>query len=148
MTVPSEDIVCRFIRAGRKNWSKLENRPKPPAFKEKQGEGLSLWHERRLNQNSFSLDDLRIGSLSGAGQSHHSVGDYFRLAHRAVTEKDSPLSIRVKWRTEPEYVGTEWREWSYAHVQAEIMDGSDSVRAHFRRLLAANARRVVPPDDS
>ena len=145
MTVPSGDTVCRFIRPGRKNWSARDNRPKPPTFKQ---DGISLWHLERLRQNSVSLDDLRIGSLSGAGQAHHTVEDYFRLARRASDEAGSPLSISVEWRTEPEHVAEEWRQWSYAHVQVEILDGSDSVRAHFRRLLASNARRVVPPDDS
>lgn len=148
MGVPSEDIVCRFIRPGRKRWSKRDNRPRPPVFKERQGEGLSLWHEERLHENAISLDDLRIGSLSGAGQAHHTVGDYFRLACKASDETGRSLSIRLEWRTEPRYVGKEWRQWSYAHVQAEILEGADDVQVHFRNLLALNARRVVPPNDS
>lgn len=143
MPVPLEDTVCRFIRQGRKNWSTRDNRPKPPAFKQ---DGLSLWHIERLRQNSVSLDDLRIGSLSGAGQAYHTVEDYFRLARRASDEAGSPLSISVEWRTEPEHVSEEWRKWSYAHVQAEILDGAENVRVRFRQLLALNARQVIPPD--
>lgn len=142
MTLSEEDVVCRFIRRKKGNWSNRDSRPTPQVFK--QPGGLSVWHVELLRQNSVSLDDLRVCEFSGAGKAFHSVDDYFRLARRAAKEEDSPLEICVILR--PEQAEGVWKKWSYAHCSVEILSGSEKVCTLFRQLLAQNARCSIPHD--
>jgi hypothetical protein len=142
MPVPSNDMVCRFIPGRSKDWSVEYGRPKPNAFKQKGG--LSVWHLERLREQGVSLEDLRIGGLSGYGQAHHFAGDYEQAAHDAAQELDLPLRIQVEWR--PEQATGEWVQWAYAHIQVEHGKFEDAVLVRFRQILAARSRFKVPPD--
>lgn len=142
MPVPDADLLCRFIRP--RDWSPEGGRPRPGAFKDRRG--LSLWHLGLLEQHSVSPEDLLIESLTGCGQAQHTAGDYRQAAADAAELAGRPLQIAVEWRTEYRFVAEPWWPWRYAHIQAETSLGDDEVQIKFRRLLALNARLVVPPD--
>ena len=141
MPVPEDDILCRFIRP--KDWSRILNRPKPGAFKQA---ALSVWHDARLRERGFSLEDLRIDHLAGYGQSHHTAGDYIDCAREAAQRDGEPFQVQVEWRPEDQYVAEPWRHWRYAHVQVEAIEGPAQFLPEFRRVLAERARVVIPPD--
>ena len=141
MPVPDADLLCRFIRPG--DWSRGTGRPRPGAFKDRSG--LSLWHLGLLEQHSASPEDLLIESLTGCGQAHHTAGDYRQYAAEAAQLAGRPLQIAVEWRTEHSFVAEPWLPWRYAHIQVEVSLGDDEVQIRFRRLLAINARFVIPP---
>ncbi len=84
--------------------------------------------------------------MAGYGQAHHTVGDYETLAEQAALRTGIPFQVRAEWRSEDQYVDEPWRNWAYAHVQIEALEGPANFLAEFRRLLAAYARLVVPPD--
>lgn len=94
----------------------------------------------------MSLEDLRIAHLAGYGQAHHTTGDYLRFAAEASESEGVPLRVQVEFRPENEYVVEPWRLWAYAHVQVEAIEGPPNFLLEYRRLLALNARYVVPPD--
>ena len=94
----------------------------------------------------MSLEDLRIAHLAGCGQAHHTVGDYLRFATEAAESEGVPFRVQVEFRSENEYVAEPWLLWAYAHVQVEAIEGPPNFLLEFRRLLALNARYVVPPD--
>ncbi len=141
MPVPSDDILCRFVRPN--DWSRILNRPKPGAFKQAE---LSVWHRDRLRERGVPLEDLRIEHLAGYGQAHHTVGDYLDCAREAEQIEGEPFRVQVEWRPEDEYVAEHWRQWRYAHVQVEVREGPVQFLAEFRRLLAEKTRFKVPPD--
>ena len=141
MPVPSDDLLCRFIRP--RDWNSRNTRPKAAAFKQPD---LSVWHIGRLLERDVSLEDLRIGHLAGYGQAHHTVGDYETLASEAAQRTGIPFQVAVEWRPEDQYVDEPWRPWAYAHVQVETVEGPANFLSEFRRLLAAYTRYVVPPD--
>lgn len=143
MPVPAEDIVCRFLRPA--DWSRRDQRPRPGAFKDRRG--ISVWHRERLRQQAVALEDLLIEHLAGWGQAQHRAGDYAELAAVAAQQEGQFLQVQVEWRPEDEYVAPAWRQWRYAHAQAEteIVDGAAEVLIEFRRLLAINSRLTVPP---
>ena len=141
MSVPGEDIVCRFVR--KEDWSVRDKRPKPGAFKQP---NLSAWHRERLLSHGASLEDLRIQHLAGCGQAHHIAADYVVLAEEAAQTEGTVFCVQVEWRTGDEHVGEPWRSWRYAHVQVEAVDGPANFLVEFRRMLAQRARTIIPPD--
>lgn len=142
MPVPNSDIVCRFIKPDRNTWNSNLNQPKQRAFKQA---GLSVWHQERLGANGVNLQDLLIENLAGYGQAHHTAGDYLKFALQAAKSENVCFQVQVEWRRGDRYVNPAWRQWSYAHVQVEATKGPPDFPLEFRRLLAANARSVVPP---
>lgn len=148
--VADDVILCRFIRPHRDHWSVRDQRLKPGAFKDIRGD-LSVWDVARLEQHSVSVADLLIEALAGCGQAQHTAGDYRQLATEAAAAISYPLQVAVERRTGDEFVAEPWRQWSYAHIQVETADGGNAARERealyeFRRLLALNARLIVPPD--
>lgn len=141
MPVPQEDTLCRFIRP--RDWNKGTGRPSQRAFAQP---GLSVWDLERLTEHEVSIDDLRIEHLAGCGQSQHTAEDYARFAVEAAESEKTPFRVSVEWRPEDEYVAEPWRPWAYAHVQVEAVEGPPNFLLEFRRLLALNARHLVPPD--
>lgn len=141
MSVPEDDILCRFVRE--KDWSAKENRPRPSAFRET---GLSLWHVGRLLEHNVQVEDLRLKHLEGVGQAHHTAGQYIKFALEVAQETNKPFPVSVEWRPEDEHVTEPWRKWRYAHVQVEVADESKNFDTLFRQKLAQNARKLVPPD--
>ena len=142
MPVPADDIVCRFINPGRNTWNPNLNQPTQRAFKQA---NLSVWHQGRLKGRGVALEDLLIDNLAGYGQAHHTAGDYLEFALQAACDAGTPFRVRVEWRPDDVFVGVPWRRWRYAHVQVEAMTGPADFPLEFRRLLAANARALVPP---
>ena len=141
MPVPQDDIICRFIRPS--DWDKRDNKPSQRAFRQP---GLSVWHIGRLLERDMSVEDLQIEHLVGYGQAHHTDGDYLRFAADAAEAEGTPFRVQVEWRPEDHYVAEPWRPWAYAHVQVEAIEGPPNFLLEFRRLLAVNARYVIPPD--
>lgn len=141
MPVPEGDTLCRFVRA--KDWSNRDNRPKPGAFKQHR---LSVWHTSILDQKGAALSDLCIGSLEGSGRAFHTAGDYLRIAAEASSLEQTPFAVRVEWRSEDEFVGEEWRQWRYAHVQVESVRGPGDFLPEFRRQLALQTRSTAAPE--
>ena len=141
MPVPEDDIVCRFVRE--QDWNTRDNKPKSGAFKQP---CLSVWHVGRLQARNVQVEDLRLKHLEGVGQAHHTAGDYLRLAIEVAECEGTEFQVRVEWRTEDKYVEETWRPWRYAHVQVEALEGPGNFPLEFRRRLAINARKLVPPD--
>ena len=125
------------------HWSRRENQPREGAFKQA---GLSVWHQSRLREHNVALTDLRIENLSGYGQAHHRARDYTELAREVSENVGEPFQVQVEWRPEDEYVDSPWRQWRYAHVQVEAVVGPSQFLRRFRKLLTANSRVVIPPD--
>ena len=140
MPVPPDDVVCRFVNPDCKTWNRNLNAPTQRAFKQV---GLSVWHQDRLRQQGVALEDLLIENLAGYGQAHHRVNDYLAFALQVAREENVPCQVRVEWR--PDEVTEPWWQWRYAHVQVEATEGPPDFPLEFRRLLAANARIVIPP---
>lgn len=139
MSVPPEDILCRFIRP--KLWSEKEQRPKFAAFKQ---ENMSVWNKNKLLENDVQLEELKIGSLAKAGQAHFTAQDFIDLSVRVSQQKKYPFEVRVKWR--PECTVDIFKEWDYAHVQVEAIKGSSMFPSEFREELSKNCRHKIPPD--
>lgn len=135
MSVPSEDMLCRFVRPA--DWSPRDSRPRPGAFKQP---ALSVWNVDILDQHGEAINELRIEHLSAHGQAHHTAGDYVTFARR------TGLNVQVVWRSDDDYVAEPWRRWNYAHVQVEATSGPAQFTPEYRALLATNCRHSVPPD--
>ena len=133
MSLLSNNILCRFIRP--KDWSTKFKRPTPQAFKQM---ALSVWHKGWLDQQLVSLDELRIGSLEGAGQAHHTVQDYHRFADEA--------SLSIEIRPSPDNVEAPWQQWRDAHCEVNVTASPTQCLQSFRNLLVAQSRVLVPPD--
>lgn len=142
MTLLSEDLVCRFIRPDKIYWNIKEKRPKQRAFHDKSG--LSIWHEKRLTQHDASFDDLLIDSLSGFGKAHHTIADYFDLAHKSAQKKSPNFSIRINWR--PCTVESPWQQWKRAHLEVDISPDPRGANLLLRQWLAINARCPTAPE--
>lgn len=142
MPVPYDDIVCRFISPHRRTWNRKLNQPTQRAFKQ---ENLSVWHQDKLREYNVQLEDLLIENLGGYGQAHHTVGDYLDFALKAAQEEGEPCQVRIEWR--PDDVTALWWQWRYAHIQVEATEGPTDFPLEFRRMLAANSRYVVPPEE-
>lgn len=130
MSLLSGDTLCRFIRT--KDWSKKLQRPTPQAFKQPE---LSVWHKEWLDDCDTPLEQLRVGSLEGAGQAHHTVGDY----NKHADELSVPLNITLAADKVPPAL----EQWGNAHYE---LFGPGSSQ-EFRNKLVASARVLVPPDD-
>ena len=141
MPVPLDDTLCRFVRP--QDWSKRDNRPKAGAFKQA---ALFVWNVESLQAQSVRIEDLQVEHLVDSGQAHHRVSDYMELARKASEVENVPFSVQVEWRPEDEYVSEPWREWRYAHVQVEAVEGPEQFLGEFRRILAQNSRHLVSPD--
>lgn len=143
MPVPPDDIICRFINPDPKSrtWNSNLNEPTQRAFKQV---GLSVWHQERLHQQKVALEALLIENLTGYGQAHHQVKDYFHLALEVARDENVRCQVEVEWR--PDEVTEHWWQWRYAHVQVEATEGPPDFPLEFRRRLAANARVVIPPN--
>ena len=141
MPIQSDDVLCRFIRPRKNNWSWSEKRPKPAAFKQQR---LSVWHEGRVVAQQSELRDLQIDSLAGTGQATHTAGDYCRLAMKAGQTKGGNLRIEFKWNP---CVDPPWHHWRDAHLEVVTpnAEGLRSVLIEFRRLLALNTRTAIAP---
>lgn len=136
MVLLPSDILCRFIRT--KDWSTNFKRPTPQAFKQA---GLSVWHKGWLDQRSVSLESLRIDSLEGAGQAHHAVEDYHRLADQ--------LALQVEIKHTPENVLPQLKRWKDAHYDVypgDIPTVGMVLPQKLRNLLTVNAKVLIPPD--
>ena len=149
MPVPDAVVLCRFIRPHRDHWSVRDQRLKAGAFKDSRG-GLSVWDVGLLEQHSVLIADLLIDALSGYGQSHHTAGDYRQFADDAAAAVNHPLPVEIERRTGDEFVAAPWRKWSYAHIQVEPPASGNAgsekdALSEFRRLLALNARLIIPP---
>ena len=141
MPVPTDDVLCRFVRP--RDWSWRENRPKPSAFKQA---NLSVWHKGRLCAKAVSLNELRIEHLAECGQAHYRSGDFVEAAAKASQLEEVEFQVHVEWRPEDCYVAVPWRQWAYAHVQVETLLGPRNFLVEFRRQLCLNAQMTVPPD--
>ena len=138
MPVPPDDTLCRFINTDK--WNFNLNLPTQRAFKQAE---LSVWNLGELHENNVHPEELLIEGLVGCGQSHHTAGDYLRIAIEVAQEEDIPCQVQVEWR--PEKVTEPWWQWRYAHVQVEATEGPVDFPLEFRRRLAANSRFKVPP---
>lgn len=141
MPIPDDDVLCRFVRE--RDWSYAENRPRPGAFKQP---NLSVWHLRRLDEQGVSPAELQIAHLAGSGQAHHTAGDYTRLARQVAQFQGLPFQVQVEWRPEDESVAQPWRQWNYAHIQVEAIEGPSDFLRDFRNELARRCRHQVPPN--
>lgn len=144
MAIYDDDVLCRFIRPRKEYWSPQEHRPKAPLFKQP---ALSLWHEGRVAAKQSTLCDLQIEGLAGTGQAHHTAGDYRRFAEQAGEGEQEGLDLALCIQWEPAHVHPPWQRWQDAHVEvttSNTMDAKSALR-EFRRLLALNARVVIPP---
>ena len=153
MSVPLENILCRFVPGNREKWSQENQRPRPRAFKE--NHGLSVWDVNLLKEQGVEISDLLIGSLKGHGQVHHSVKTYFEVAHVAEQALGVRMIIAVERRSEEQYVMEGWRQWAYAHVQVEYSgdpmastEAQESVCVYFRQQMTMNASLTIPPEKS
>ena len=146
--MPEQDdgFFCRFVR--RQDWSVLEHRPKPGAFKHK--DNVSLWHERRVLDHGDQLHDLQFGPLADTGQAYFRAGEIERHAQdveakaKAEGNCNCSLSVTVEWR--PEAAPKDWQKWVDAH--AEIIEAATNcheLTVRLRRALCTNARRLVAP---
>ena len=144
VTISKKATVCRFIRD--QDWSPINNRPRPQAFKD--NNGLSVWDKDLLDQEAVPLDELRIVDLQGTGQAHHAVGDYFRLAEEAARCKGGTTKILIERRTDDKRVPEPWRKWNYAHIEMHVLSGSVEALKQFRHLLTlrANTLFMKSPD--
>lgn len=143
MSVPDEDIVCRFVRS--KDWSESEQRPRPGTFKQID---LSVWHQANLQSHAVRLEDLQFGSLARSGQAHYIVGDFSRIARKVKAEaarrgESGRLDVTAEWS--PETVPEEWEQWVTAHVEIRTKMDCKKLWAAFRRALCTSARKVIPP---
>ncbi len=146
MSVPNEDIVCRFIRGDKDYWSTTLNRPKPNAFKDPE---LSVWDVDVLRTLSTTIRDLQFDDFAGTGQAQHSVQQYYDFAKEASEEHQAVLEIQVEFRPSDRHVRAPWRKWRDAHAQVEITKSPpppEPFPYKFRQKLAEKCRMAIPPD--
>ncbi len=150
MSLPPNEILCRFIRPRKQDWSQKLNLPTPRAFRQK---GLSVWHKGSLDKESVSLNQLRMGSLEGAGQAHHTVQDYFDSGKEAESkrkEEEPFATLAVEVFHRPDNVEPPWGKWRDAHYEVEANVSLDpepnKCLQAFCNLLVAKARFLAPPD--
>ena len=114
---------------------------------------LSVWHKGLLDEKSIPLTDLRVGSLEGAGQAHHTAQDYFQSASEVVLkrrEQSLSVSLSVSIEQRPEKADGLPQQWRDAHYEVYTVVCPDSDTSQclqmFRNLLVAKARTLIPPD--
>ena len=106
---------------------------------------MSVWHEGRLTECGVTLEELQLESLEDSGRAFHTVADYLELADEVEQKTGKSCELRIEWRSEDCNVLEHWRQWRYAHVQVEMMDGSRFLPPSLRNLLALKARRLDAP---
>ena len=135
--VPNEDWVCRFVRYD--DWNFEKDRPAHSAFRASDGQ-LSVFHVEQVRQGGYSLQDLCINRLAGAGEAHLLVEQYIDTAKNGNSPVFDP---RVYWR--PMQVATEWTEWANAHAQVESERGDKNFPQTYRVALTLLASQLRPP---
>jgi hypothetical protein len=146
MSVPSNDLLCRFIKGRSDSWNEGERRPRPSAFKDKREPNFSTWNVVSLVLQQSQIDDLMTGTFRGYGQAYLTVEDCLEAAMKAAEKAGKQFDVVVEWR--PDAVPSELKPWAYAHVQVEYPPDRDlhSAIVEFRQLLATKSRDVVPPE--
>ena len=137
MTVPLEDLLCRFIHP--RDWFPDGNRPAASAFRASKRK-LSTWHCNRVVQQNSSLEDLCFDNLGGFGQAILSVRDYIEAAEQTQSPAFRPIAV---WR--PEEAPAAWDTWRNAHVNVEAEAGHAGFPPTYRQLLANRCEDSKPP---
>ena len=65
--VPSDDVMCRFIKPERGKWNTNLRLPLPRAFKQ---DDLSVWSKNKLRTQNAEPADLLIDNLAGHAQAY------------------------------------------------------------------------------
>ena len=146
MSVPSRDVLCRFIKGQNDNWNVLTGRPRPGAFKDRREPNFSTWNVVLLTLRKVQIEELMTGTFTGHGQAYLTVQDCLDAAKEAGEKKGTQFDVVVEWR--PDEVSPEFKPWSFAHVQVEYPPDQDlhSTVVEFRQLLATKSKDVVPPE--
>lgn len=144
MSVPPEDILCRFIDP--KDWSDDDQRPALSAFKSSRDKHtrtnkLSLWHQDRIVNNGSQIRDLCIDLLAGFGEALITTRD---ILDSAKDLRSPVFKPQVLWR--PDEVVQPWVDWKDAHVNVESEQPSSGFPDDFRLLLAERCYVSRPPD--
>ena len=137
--VSREEWICRFITPG--TWDDEHQQPTPRAFKASDRQ-LSVFHPQRVEDNGYSLQELCIDQLSGAGEAHLQVKTCIELGQNISNE----FKPNVYWR--PCQAASPWVLWKDAHAQIESEGGNADFPASYRSLLAENAICFRPPDEA
>ena len=138
--VPSDDVMCRFIKPEQGKWNTNLRLPLQRAFKQ---DDLSVWSKNKLRTQNAEPADLLIDNLAGHAQAYHRAQEYLDYAEQVAQEEGIEYEVQVVWR--PDKVDPPWYRWKDAHAQVEALEGSRDFPLEFRRRLAANAKCVVPP---
>ena len=135
--VSKKEWICRIIPQGK--WDEELKQPTPRAFKASNRQ-LSVFHPKRVEEGGFTLRDLCLDRLSGAGEAHLQVETCIELG-QGISGEFNP---RVYWR--PNKVAKQWERWKDAHAQIESPGGNAGFPTSYRSLLAENATCLRPPD--
>ena len=138
--VPSDEVLCRFIKPERGKWNADLGLPLQRAFKQ---DDLSVWSKDKLRDQDTEPADLLIDNLADHAQAYHRAQDYLDCAEQVAQEEGVDCKVQVVWR--PEKVDPPWHLWKDAHAQVEALEGPKDFPLEFRRRLAANAKYVVAP---
>ena len=134
-TVSRDEWICRFILPD--EWDEDKQRPTPGAFRASDRQ-LSVFHQQRVLDAKYSMRDLCIDRLTGAGEAHLQVDTYIELGQGISSQFDP----KVYWR--PNLVDDPWKTWANAHAQVESQGGNADFPTSYRSLLAENATCVKP----
>lgn len=137
--VSREDWICRFITPCK--WDDELQQPTPRTFRASDRQ-LSMFRPIRVEEAGYALRDLCIERLSGAGEAHLQVETCIELG-QGISDEFNPL---VYWQ--PDKVGESWERWKDAHAQIESQGGKAGFPTLYRSLLAENASRLRPPDET
>ena len=138
--VPSDDVMCRFIKPEQGKWNTNLRLPLQRAFKQ---DDLSVWSKNKLRTQNAEPADLLIDNLAGHAQAYHRAQEYLDYAEQVAQDEGIEYEVQVVWR--PDKVDPPWYRWKDAHAQVEALEGPRDFPLEFRRRLAANAKCVVPP---
>ena len=141
--VPSDGVLCRFIKPERGKWNAELGLPLQRAFKQ---DDLSVWSKDKLRDQDTEPADLLIDNLADHAQAYHRAQDYLDCAEQVAQEEGVDCKVQVVWR--PDKVDPPWHRWKDAHAQVEALEGPKDFPLEFRRRLAANAKCVVAPPGS
>lgn len=146
MSVPPEDVLCRFIKGQSDSWNESTGRPRPGAFKDKREPNFSTWNVVSLGLHNVQIEELMAGTFSGHGRAYLTVQDCLEAAKKAGETKGAQFDVVVEWRQET--VSPELKPWSFAHVQVEYPPDRSfrSTIVEFRQLLATKSKDIVPPE--
>ena len=133
--------MCRFIKPEQGKWNANLGMPLQRAFKQ---DDLSIWSKNKLRSQGAEPADLLIDNLVGHAQAYHRAEEYLDYAEQVVREEGVECKVQVVWK--PDKVDPPWHGWRHAHAQVEALEGPKDFPLEFRRLLAANAKCIVPPE--